>query len=201
MSDLYPPDPQESLPLTRHANGVACCTHWTAAGRAESSVPWSAASGNNAAAMINRTFPGRSSSRGYAQTVQSVKGEKTGDENTTKSGLTLTDQCVSRLKQLALEEAGTTGTQGGPLLRIAVDGGGCSGFQYAFSLDTVGNKSSKDLVFERNGARIIVDDVSFQFVKGSTVDFVEEMIKSSFAISENPNADSGCGCGVSFAAK
>jgi len=80
-----PPDPQESLPLTRHANGVACCTHWTAAGRAELSVPWSAASGNNAAAMINRTFPGRSSSRGYAQTVHSVKGEETGDENTTKS--------------------------------------------------------------------------------------------------------------------
>jgi iron-sulfur cluster assembly accessory protein len=56
-------------------------------------------------------------------------------------------------------------------------------------------------VFESNGAKVVVDDLSFDFVKGATVDYVEEMIKSSFAIADNPNSQSSCGCGTSFVAK
>ena len=81
------------------------------------------------------------------------------------------------------------------MLRIAVDGGGCSGFQYAFSLDADAGVGPADVVFERDGAKVVVDDVSLEYVRGATVDYVEEMIKSSFAIVENPNAQSGCGCG------
>jgi len=113
---------------------------------------------------------------------------------------------VYRLLRLAAEE--TAATRGDtkkepnpPLLRIAVDGGGCSGFQYAFSLDADAGVGPRDFVFEKKGARVVVDDVSFEFLKGATVDYVEEMIKSSFAIAENPNSDGSCGCGVSFAAK
>lgn len=87
------------------------------------------------------------------------------------------------------------------MLRIAVDGGGCSGFQYAFSLDADAGVGPADVVFERDGARVVVDDISLEYVRGATVDYVEEMIKSSFAIVENPNAQSGCGCGTSFAVK
>ena len=56
-------------------------------------------------------------------------------------------------------------------------------------------------MFESNGAKVVVDDLSFDFVKGATVDYVEEMIKSSFAIANNPNSQSSCGCGTSFVAK
>lgn len=115
--------------------------------------------------------------------------------------LVLTEACVSRLLQLAAEETKTKTKTNPPLLRIAVDGGGCSGFQYAFSLDADAGVGPRDFVFEKKGARVVVDDVSFEFLKGATVDYVEEMIKSSFAIANNPNSDGSCGCGVSFAAK
>ena len=115
--------------------------------------------------------------------------------------LVLTEACVRRLRHLAAEEDAEASGEGTPLLRIAVDGGGCSGFQYAFSLDADAGVGPRDFIFEKKGARVVVDDVSFEFLKGATVDYVEEMIKSSFAIAENPNSDGSCGCGVSFAAK
>jgi len=117
---------------------------------------------------------------------------------------------VARLRQLAEEDASDPESSPGtsaekqtalPMLRIAVDGGGCSGFQYAFSLDADAGVGPADVVFERDGAKVVVDDVSLEYVRGATVDYVEEMIKSSFAIVENPNAQSGCGCGTSFAVK
>ena len=108
--------------------------------------------------------------------------------------IVLTDACVERLKVILSDSDG-----GATALRVGVDGGGCSGFQYTFSLDT--SSQPGDRVFERAGARVVVDDISFDFLKGSTVDYQEEMIKSSFAIAENPNAESGCGCGTSFSAK
>jgi len=108
-------------------------------------------------------------------------------------GITLTDACVRRLRELAAEDPAAS------ILRVAVDGGGCSGYQYTFSLDT--EPAPRDRVFDVGGARVAVDEISFEFVKGATVDYVEEMIRSSFAIADNPNAESGCGCGSSFVAK
>jgi iron-sulfur cluster insertion protein len=84
----------------------------------------------------------------------------------------------------------------GAMFRVAVNGGGCSGFQYAF--DIVSERSSDDLVLEREGATVLIDPVSLDFLKGSQIDFVDDLIGQSFKI-ENPNATASCGCGTSFA--
>mgnify|MGYP002820807943 CR=1 FL=1 len=115
------------------------------------------------------------------------------DPDGKSDGITLTDACVRRLRELAAEDPAAS------ILRVVVDGGGCSGYQYTFSLDT--EPAPRDRVFDVGGARVVVDEISFEFVKGATVDYVEEMIRSSFAIADNPNAESGCGCGSSFVAK
>lgn len=87
----------------------------------------------------------------------------------------------------------------GEYLRIHVEGGGCSGFQYKFSV--VSDKTEDDRVFERGGVGIIVDQDSLEFVKGSTVDFTQELIRSTFQVLKNPQADHGCSCGSSFSVK
>ena len=79
--------------------------------------------------------------------------------------------------------------------RIKVDGGGCAGFQYNFTFTDT--KDDKDLVLLQNNVKILVDDVSLNLIKGSTLDYVKELIGSSFKI-ENPQATSSCGCGTSF---
>src|SRR5436309_9310005 len=84
---------------------------------------------------------------------------------------------------------------GGAFLRIAVSGGGCSGFQYGLSFDD--QRNPDDFVFERDGVAVIVDDVSLDLLNGAEVDFVEDLMGASFQI-KNPNAASSCGCGNSF---
>ncbi len=84
----------------------------------------------------------------------------------------------------------------GMRLRVAVSGGGCSGFQYGFSLDDARNDD--DLLYEKNGIEVVIDEVSLDFLKGSELDFKEDLIGSYFAMT-NPNATSTCGCGTSFA--
>lgn len=80
-------------------------------------------------------------------------------------------------------------------LRIAVSGGGCSGFQYGLSFDAQRNED--DFVFERDGISVVVDDVSLDLLNGAEIDFVEDLMGASFQI-KNPNAASSCGCGNSF---
>ncbi|MFT3671928.1 HesB/IscA family protein [Aestuariivirga sp.] len=82
-----------------------------------------------------------------------------------------------------------------PSLRIAVNGGGCSGFQYEFKLENA--RADDDTVFERDGATVLVDSVSLGFMDGSTVDFVDDLMGQSFRV-QNPQAKSSCGCGTSF---
>ncbi len=82
----------------------------------------------------------------------------------------------------------------GKALRIAVEGGGCSGFQYNIDLDT---PADDDVIFEGAGEKVIIDPTSMPFLAGATIDFTEELIGARFAI-ENPNAASSCGCGTSF---
>jgi iron-sulfur cluster insertion protein len=81
------------------------------------------------------------------------------------------------------------------MLRVAVSGGGCSGFQYGFTLDDTRNDD--DVVVERDGAAVVVDAVSLEFLKGSEIDFVDDLMGRSFQV-KNPNATSSCGCGTSF---
>jgi len=93
------------------------------------------------------------------------------------------------------------------ILRIGVDGGGCAGFQYTFALvdEKDVNDASGDRVFRGRKfpeeAKVVCDEVSFAYLKGSTVDYAEEMIRSAFEVVKNPNAEQKCGCGVSFEAK
>ncbi len=94
---------------------------------------------------------------------------------------------IATLKQQA--EAGTA------FLRIAVSGGGCSGFQYGFSFDH--QRNDDDAVFERDGVAIVVDEVSLELLGGAEIDFVEDLMGASFQV-KNPNAASSCGCGNSF---
>jgi iron-sulfur cluster assembly accessory protein len=82
-----------------------------------------------------------------------------------------------------------------PILRLAVDGGGCAGFQYRFGLaDGIG---SDDVTAEQDGVTLVVDEISLDLVRGSAVDFVESLGGAAFRVT-NPNAASGCGCGTSF---
>ncbi|EGB06683.1 hypothetical protein AURANDRAFT_28883, partial [Aureococcus anophagefferens] len=85
-------------------------------------------------------------------------------------------------------------------LRLQIDGGGCSGFERGAGVPAV-SRETDDLVFSRDGCDVVVDDSSIEFVRGATVDFEEEMIRSAFVVSHNPNSESACGCGSSFALK
>lgn len=79
-------------------------------------------------------------------------------------------------------------------LRIAVEGGGCSGFQYSITLDL---PAEQDLILEKDGQKVVIDDVSLPFLADAVIDFTEELIGARFVI-DNPNASSSCGCGTSF---
>ena len=109
---------------------------------------------------------------------------------TDRPALTLTEQAAARVASLRQAQGNDK-----LMLRVAVSGGGCSGFQYGFTLDD--NIGDDDLTFERDGVAVVVDEVSMDLLGGAEIDFVEEMIGSSFQI-RNPNASSSCGCGVSF---
>lgn len=99
----------------------------------------------------------------------------------------VTERAFARLAEI---NAGNEGQA----LRIAVEGGGCSGFQYDIRLDT---PAEDDLVLEGNGQKVIVDTSSLPFLENAVIDFSQELIGARFVI-ENPNASSSCGCGTSF---
>jgi iron-sulfur cluster assembly accessory protein len=83
----------------------------------------------------------------------------------------------------------------GTMLRVSVEGGGCSGFQYKFDMDR--DKAGDDLVIEKGASVVLVDPVSVQYLAGAEIDYVDDLIGASFKIS-NPNATASCGCGTSF---
>lgn len=105
--------------------------------------------------------------------------------------LTITDPCVSRVTELLAEENNPE-----LALRVFVQGGGCSGFQYGFTFDESGNED--DFVIDKPGVRILVDSMSMMYLEGSTIDFKDDVMGSQFVI-KNPNAATTCGCGSSFA--
>src|ERR1700682_2614557 len=84
----------------------------------------------------------------------------------------------------------------GTMLRISVEGGGCSGFQYKFDIDRA--KGDDDLVISRDGATVLIDSVSVGYMAGSEIDFVDDLIGAAFKV-KNPKATASCGCGTSFA--
>ena len=104
--------------------------------------------------------------------------------------IVVTDSAARRIAVLRHQEAAE-----GAFLRIAVSGGGCSGFQYGLSFDD--QRNPDDFVFEHGGVAVVVDDVSLDLLNGAEVDFVEDLMGAAFQI-KNPNAASSCGCGNSF---
>ena len=103
--------------------------------------------------------------------------------------ITLTESAAKRVAAIAARQSKA------PILRLAVDGGGCAGFTYKFEL--ADGSEDGDTVAETNGVKLVVDPVSLDLVRGSAVDFVEDLGGAAFKVT-NPNAASGCGCGSSF---
>ena len=104
-------------------------------------------------------------------------------------GISVTDAVFTQLSAILASEGSEK------MLRVAVLGGGCSGFQYKFDLETTVNDD--DVVIEKDGARVVIDSVSQPFLDGAVIDYKDELIGAHFAI-DNPNATSSCGCGTSF---
>jgi iron-sulfur cluster assembly accessory protein len=106
------------------------------------------------------------------------------------TNVTVTERAARRIGEiLGQEPAGT-------MLRISVEGGGCSGFQYKF--DTERSRGEDDIVIEKAGATVLIDPMSLNYMAGAEIDFVDDLIGSSFKVN-NPLATASCGCGTSFA--
>ena len=101
----------------------------------------------------------------------------------------LTERAAQRISEIAASDPANR------FLRVSVDGGGCSGFQYRF--DLVAASEPDDIVIERDGATVLIDPISLPYMAGSEIDFADELIGASFKI-KNPNATASCGCGTSF---
>ncbi|WVZ93284.1 hypothetical protein U9M48_039279 [Paspalum notatum var. saurae] len=165
----------------------------------------------------HRLLPSASSSTASVTSV-----ERASQSPAEPEAVRMTEGCVRRLKGLHEKEPSAEGK----MLRLSVEAGGCSGFQYSFRLDD--KKNSDDRVFETDGVKLVVDDISYDFVKGATVDYEEELIRSAFvewveksdrlrvervrnlfgtkvgrccSVSTNPSAVGGCSCKSSFMVK
>ena len=113
-----------------------------------------------------------------------------GTEARVVDGLTISPSAAERIAKLKQIEGNDA-----LMLRVSVSGGGCSGFQYGFTLDE--SLNDDDRVFESAGVRVVADEISLDLLKGSQVNFVDDLIGSFFSV-DNPNATSSCGCGTSF---
>ena len=109
-----------------------------------------------------------------------------------QGGLIFTENAATKVKQL-IEEEGNNDLK----LRVFVSGGGCSGFQYGFTFDELVNED--DTVMEKNGVKLLIDPMSFQYLSGAEIDYQESLEGAQFVI-KNPSATSTCGCGSSFSA-
>lgn len=107
----------------------------------------------------------------------------------TEAPVRLSARAARRISKIVASEPET------PILRVSVDGGGCSGFQYGFNL--VSQAEPDDLVIERDGATVVIDPISLQFLGGSEIEFIDDLIGAHFTV-QNPNATASCGCGTSF---
>jgi iron-sulfur cluster assembly accessory protein len=103
--------------------------------------------------------------------------------------VTMTERAARRIGEIL------KGEPNGAMLRVSVEGGGCSGFQYKFDFDQM--KSSDDLVLTQDGVVVLIDPISVQYMAGAEIDYVDDLIGSSFKIN-NPVATASCGCGTSF---
>ncbi len=106
------------------------------------------------------------------------------------TNVTLTARAAQRIGEILRQEPA------GTMLRVSVEGGGCSGFQYKF--DTEHARADDDIVIEKSGVTVLIDPISLDYMAGSEIDFVDDLIGSAFKVN-NPRATASCGCGTSFA--
>lgn len=106
-----------------------------------------------------------------------------------EASVTLSESAAKRIGAILAKEGANA------MLRVSVSGGGCSGFQYGFDIDRA--RADDDVVVTRDGARVVIDAMSLDFLAGAEIDFVDDLIGQSFQI-RNPNATASCGCGTSF---
>lgn len=106
------------------------------------------------------------------------------------TSITVSERAARRIGEIL------SGEPSGSMLRVSVEGGGCSGFQYKFDVERA--KAADDLVINREGAVVLIDPVSVNYMAGSEIDFVDDLIGASFKVN-NPKAKASCGCGTSFA--
>ena len=111
------------------------------------------------------------------------------DAKTGMKGVEVSDAAARRIAKILTAEPGKIA------LRVSVEGGGCSGFSY--KMDLVDARNDDDIVIEKDGATVLIDDLSLVYMGGSVIDFVDDLIGQSFQI-RNPNAVASCGCGTSF---
>jgi iron-sulfur cluster assembly accessory protein len=103
--------------------------------------------------------------------------------------VTVSERAAQRIGEILIAEGP------GAMLRVSVEGGGCSGFQYRFDMER--SQAPDDFVIARDGATVLIDPISLRYLEGAEIDFVDDLIGASFKIA-NPNATASCGCGTSF---
>ncbi|MCW5691285.1 MAG: iron-sulfur cluster insertion protein ErpA [Pseudolabrys sp.] len=111
------------------------------------------------------------------------------DATTMDASVTVSERAARRIGEILKNEPA------GTMLRVSVEGGGCSGFQYKFDMER--EKAGDDIVISRDGATVLIDPMSVEYMAGSEIDFVDDLIGASFKV-KNPNATASCGCGTSF---
>ncbi|KQZ01182.1 heme biosynthesis protein HemY [Pseudolabrys sp. Root1462] len=111
------------------------------------------------------------------------------DATTMDASVTVSERAARRIGEILKNEPA------GTMLRVSVEGGGCSGFQYKFDMER--EKAGDDIVINRDGATVLIDPMSVEYMAGSEIDFVDDLIGASFKV-KNPNATASCGCGTSF---
>ncbi|RUS17198.1 hypothetical protein BC937DRAFT_90280 [Endogone sp. FLAS-F59071] len=131
------------------------------------------------------------SRRSYAIS-SSVEAASKADDRSTMAELSISDKAVKQLR--FINERDKNPKQ---LLRVVVESGGCHGYQNKMELTETVNPED-DTIYERDGVRVVVDSVSLQFLRGSHIDFSEELIGSTFQVTDNPNAKHTCGCNISY---
>ncbi|CAJ0761914.1 23833_t:CDS:2, partial [Entrophospora sp. SA101] len=139
-------------------------------------------------------FDGYYSQRNFTQFKQGLQKEQIKNDNR----IEITDRAVKKLLSITKHDNDHNKSNA---LRIRVDSGGCHGFQYFYDLVKTNSLKEDDVVFDKNGAKVIIDEISLGLIKGSKIDYTEELIGSQFQVIDNPQAVSGCGCGISFEVK
>lgn len=142
---------------------------------------------------LRNNFCGRSDSHLCRRNFTSQStASATNQQSNDKPKLILSESCIKKLKEITEKE-------NKKYLRVTVDGGGCSGFQYLFDLDD--KVSEEDVLIGDGNGQVVIDTLSLDYCNGATVDYHNELIKSGFRIINNPKAEMGCSCGASFSIK